>query len=37
MKMKGLKRGTTFLIGTFQNSEYNLNLKIKEALGFEIQ
>jgi hypothetical protein len=37
MKLKGLKRGTTFLIGTFENLVYNLTLKVKEALGFEIQ
>jgi hypothetical protein len=35
MKLKGLKRRTTFFIGTFSDSKWILNEKIREDFGFE--
>jgi hypothetical protein len=37
MELKGIKQGTTFLIGTFKIFWIEFGLKIEEALGFEFQ
>jgi hypothetical protein len=37
MYLKGIKQGTTFLIGIFSKSWIEFELKFEEALGLEIQ